>query len=107
MTDQQIQAKATIAAALILSRSVDPEALASLNKNISNQKLVHLRELTERIYFALAEEQAGSSELSVFCATARSPSESCQSGSWQARSAPDHPRNRGSMKRSDRQDRLA
>jgi hypothetical protein len=56
MTDPQIQAKATIAAALIQSRCVDPEALASLNKDISNHKLVHLRELTERIYFALAGE---------------------------------------------------
>jgi hypothetical protein len=36
MTDAQIQAKATIAAALIQSRSVDAEALGSLNKDISN-----------------------------------------------------------------------
>jgi hypothetical protein len=56
MTDPQIQAKATIAAALIQSRSIDPEALASLNKDISNKKLLHLRELTERIYLALAAE---------------------------------------------------
>ena len=56
MTDPQIQAKATIAAALIQSRSIDPEALASLNKDISNHKLVHLRELTERIYGALVAD---------------------------------------------------
>jgi len=53
MTDAQIQAKATIAAALIQSRSVDTEALGSLNKDISNHKLAHLRDLTERIYAAL------------------------------------------------------
>lgn len=58
MTDAQIQAKATIAAALIQSRSIDAEALGSLNKDISNHKLAHLRDLTERIYAALA---AGSS----------------------------------------------
>ena len=54
MTDAQIQAKATIAAALIQSRSVDAEALGSLNKDISNHKLAHLKELTERIYQAIA-----------------------------------------------------
>ena len=59
MTDTQIQAKATIAAALIQSRGIDAEGLASLNKDISNHKLAHLRELTERIYVALA---AGSSQ---------------------------------------------
>ena len=53
MTDAQIQAKVTIAAALIQSRSVDTEALGSLNKDISNHKLNHLRDLTERIYAAL------------------------------------------------------
>jgi hypothetical protein len=58
MTDAQIQAKAIIAAALIQSRSVDPEALASANKDISSHKLVHLRELTERIYVALATESS-------------------------------------------------
>jgi hypothetical protein len=58
MTDAQIQAKATIAAALIQSRSIDAEALASTNKDISNHKLVHLRELTERIYVALAAESS-------------------------------------------------
>jgi hypothetical protein len=56
MTDGQIQAKATIAAALIQSRGIDPESLASLNKDISNHKLVHLRDLTERIYAALAAD---------------------------------------------------
>jgi hypothetical protein len=54
MTDAEIQAKATIAAALIQSRSVDAEALGSLNKDISNHKLAHLRDLTERIYAAIA-----------------------------------------------------
>ena len=53
MTDAQIQAKATIAAALIQSRAVDAEALGSLNKDVSNHKLTHLRDLTERIYVAL------------------------------------------------------
>jgi hypothetical protein len=53
MTDGQIQAKAIIAAALIQSRAIDPEPLASLNKDISNHKLAHLRALTERIYAAL------------------------------------------------------
>ena len=56
MNDAHIQAKATIAAALIQSRGIDPESLASLNKDISNHKLAHLRELTERIYAALAGE---------------------------------------------------
>lgn len=54
VTDIQIQAKAAIAAALIQSRCVDPEGLASPNKDISNHKLAHLRELTERIYAVLA-----------------------------------------------------
>ena len=58
MTDGQIQAKATIAAALIQSRGIDPESLASLNKDISNHKLVHLRDLTERIYLALAMDSS-------------------------------------------------
>jgi hypothetical protein len=58
MTDAQIQAKATIAAALIQSRSVDAEGLGSLNKDISNHKLAHLRELTERIYVALAADSS-------------------------------------------------
>jgi len=53
MTDAQIQAKATIAAALIQSRSIDAEALGSLNRDISSHKLAHLKDLTERIYMAL------------------------------------------------------
>ena len=56
MTDAQIQAKAIIAAAIIQSRGVDIEGLASLNRDISNHKLAHLRELTDRIYNALAAE---------------------------------------------------
>jgi hypothetical protein len=55
MTDGQIQAKAIIAAALIESRAIDPGPLASLNKDISNHKLAHLRELTDRIFDALAK----------------------------------------------------
>ena len=58
MNDAHIQAKATIAAALIQSRGVDPEGLASSNKDISNHKLMHLRELTERIFLALASESS-------------------------------------------------
>jgi hypothetical protein len=58
MTDAQIQAKATIAAALIASRAIDPGPLASLNKDISNHKLAHLRELTERIYAAVAADSS-------------------------------------------------
>ena len=56
MTDAQVHAKAVIAAALIQSRGIDPESLASLNKDISNHKLAHLRELTERIYAALVAD---------------------------------------------------
>jgi hypothetical protein len=56
VTDLQIQAKAVIAAALIQTRCIDPESLASLNKDISNHKLTHLRDLTNRIYAALAIE---------------------------------------------------
>ena len=56
MTDAQIQARATIAAALIQSRSIDAETLGSLNRDISNHKLAHLRELTDRIYNALAND---------------------------------------------------
>ena len=33
--------------------AVDAEALGSLNKDVSNHKLTHLRDLTERIYAAL------------------------------------------------------
>ena len=58
MTDGQIQAKAIIAAAIIQSRGVDMEGLASTNKDISNRKLAHLCELTDRIYHALAAEVA-------------------------------------------------
>jgi hypothetical protein len=56
MTDAQIHAKAVIAAALIESRTVDPQGLASSNKDISNNKLAHLRDLTERIYRVLTVE---------------------------------------------------
>ena len=56
MTDAQIQARVTIAAALIESRAIDPEPLASPNKDISRHKLAHLREVTERIYTALAAD---------------------------------------------------
>jgi hypothetical protein len=56
MKDAQIQAKATIAAALIQSRSIDAEALGSLNKDISNHKLAHLRDLTDRIYAAISRD---------------------------------------------------
>jgi hypothetical protein len=56
VTDVQIQAKAIIAAALIQSRAIDAEGLASLNKDIARHKLVHLRELTERIYAALTSD---------------------------------------------------
>jgi len=58
MTDAEIQAKATIAAALIQSRAVDPEGIASGNRSISDQKLLHLRDLTARIYAALASTAA-------------------------------------------------
>ncbi len=58
MNDAQIHAKAIIAAALISSRAVDPGTLASPNKDISNHKLAHLRELTERIYNALTSDTA-------------------------------------------------
>jgi hypothetical protein len=54
MSDAQIHAKAVIAAAIIQSRGVDVEGLASNNKDISSRKLAHLRELTERIYNALS-----------------------------------------------------
>jgi hypothetical protein len=56
VSDAQVQAKAAIAAALIQTRCIDPEALGSPNKDISNHKLTHLRELTERIYAALATD---------------------------------------------------
>jgi len=54
MSDEQIHAKAVIAAAIIQSRGVDIEGLASVNKDLSNRKLAHLQDLTERIYNALA-----------------------------------------------------
>jgi hypothetical protein len=54
MNDAQIQARAVIAAALIQSRAVDPEGLGSANKDISQHKLARLRELTDRIYDAIA-----------------------------------------------------
>jgi hypothetical protein len=54
MTDAQIQARATIAAALISSRVIDPEGLASGLKEVSEHKLIRLRELTDRIYEAIA-----------------------------------------------------
>ena len=56
MTDTQIQAKAIIAASLIQSRAIDPEPLASSNKDIATHKLAHLRELTDRIYAALSTD---------------------------------------------------
>jgi hypothetical protein len=56
MTEREIQARAVLAAALIQSRAIDPEALASLNKDISRNKLIHLRDLTERIYAVIATE---------------------------------------------------
>ena len=57
MTDAEIHAKAIIAAALIQSRAIDPEGIASGNKSISDHKLSHLRDLTERIYTALAGQK--------------------------------------------------
>jgi hypothetical protein len=56
MTDAEIRTRAIIAASLIQSRTIDPEGLASGNKAISDHKLAHLRDLTERIYVALATE---------------------------------------------------
>jgi hypothetical protein len=56
MTDAEIRTKAIIAAALIQSRTIDPEGLASGNKSISDHKLGHLRELTDRIYSAITTE---------------------------------------------------
>lgn len=58
MTDAKIQAKATIAAALIQSRTIDAEALGSMNRDISGHKLAHLRDLTERIYATLTASQS-------------------------------------------------
>ncbi len=59
MTDSEILARATIAAALISSRAIDPQPLASANKDISAHKLTTLRDLTDRIYNALSVETAG------------------------------------------------
>ena len=56
MTDAQIQAKVTIAAALISSRAIEPEPLASQNKDISSRKVAHLRLLTEHIYAAITSD---------------------------------------------------
>jgi hypothetical protein len=56
MSELDIQAKATIAAALINSRAFDAEGLASSNKEISSHKLAHLHELTERIFRVLSTE---------------------------------------------------
>ena len=52
--------KTIIAAALIQSRAIDTGPLASSNKDISAHKLVHLRDLTERIYNVLAVRTQGS-----------------------------------------------
>jgi len=57
MSDAHIQAKATIAAAIIQSRGVDIEGLASANKDVSNRKVAHLQDLTERIYQAIAADR--------------------------------------------------
>ena len=59
MTDAEIHAKAIIAAALIQRPAIDPGPLASPNKDNSKNKLAHLRELTERIYGALAVDTSG------------------------------------------------
>jgi hypothetical protein len=56
MTDVRIQAKAIIAAALIQSRAIDAEGLASGNRDVSNHKLVHLRDLTNRVFAAIVED---------------------------------------------------
>jgi hypothetical protein len=56
MTDAQVQTKAIIAAALIQSRAVDPEGLGSGIKDVAEHKLRRLRELTNRIYDAIASE---------------------------------------------------
>ena len=58
MNEVELQARATIAAALINSRAFEAEGLASLNKDISNKKLAHLCELTERVLRALSSDAA-------------------------------------------------
>jgi hypothetical protein len=60
MTDGQIQAKAIICAALIQNRSFDVDTLASPNKSISDHKLMHLKDLTSRIYEALIDVEVKS-----------------------------------------------
>jgi hypothetical protein len=55
-TDAQVQAKAAIAAALIQTRCIDPEGSWVSQPDISNHKLAHLRELTERVYADLITE---------------------------------------------------
>jgi hypothetical protein len=57
MTDNEIHTRAVIAAALIQSRAVDPEGIASGNKAISDHKLTHLRDLTQKIYAAISSEK--------------------------------------------------
>jgi len=57
MTDGEIHARAIIAAALIQSRAIDPEGIASGNKAISEHKLTHLRDLTQKIYAAITAEK--------------------------------------------------
>ena len=56
MTEAQVQTRAIIAAALIQSRAVDPEGLGSGLKDVVEHKLKRLRELTNRIYDAIASE---------------------------------------------------
>jgi hypothetical protein len=53
MTDGHVQAKAIICAALIQSRAFDVDTLGSPNKAISDHKMAHLRDLTDRIYDAI------------------------------------------------------
>ena len=59
MADEHIEAKATVAAALIQSGAVDPRPLASFDKDISAPHLEHLRDLTERICAEIAAESPG------------------------------------------------
>lgn len=60
MNEVRIQAKAIIAAALIQSRAIDAEGLASGNRDVSNHKLVHLRDLTNRVFAAIVEDDDSS-----------------------------------------------
>lgn len=57
MSDAQIQARAIIAAALIQTRAIDADSLASGNKDIRDHKVAHLRDLTDRIYAAIAADR--------------------------------------------------